>query len=67
VLSGVLDLIQRLRDESALTIILVEQNARSALAIANSGIVLNLGAVVAQADASVLAADDALRRHYLGF
>jgi len=29
--------------------------------------VLNLGAVVAQARASDLATDDALRRHYLGF
>ena len=48
-------------------IILVEQNARSALAIADTGIVLNLGVVVASEQASVLAADDALRRHYLGF
>jgi branched-chain amino acid transport system ATP-binding protein len=67
VVMGVLDLIRQLRDDSALTIILVEQNARSALAIADTGIVLNLGAVVAQAPASELAADDALRRHYLGF
>jgi branched-chain amino acid transport system ATP-binding protein len=67
VVMGVLDLISDLRASSALTIILVEQNARSALAIADTGIVLNLGAVVAQAAASDLAADDALRRHYLGF
>jgi branched-chain amino acid transport system ATP-binding protein len=67
VVMGVLDLIQQLRDEESLTIILVEQNARSALAIADTGIVLNLGKVVASAPASSLAADDALRRHYLGF
>jgi len=67
VVSTVLDLISRLRDESGLTIVLVEQNARSALAIADTGIVLNLGAVVASAPAAQLAADDALRRHYLGF
>jgi branched-chain amino acid transport system ATP-binding protein len=67
VVRAVLDLIQRLREESALTIILVEQNARSALAIADTGIVLNLGAVVARAPAAELAADEALRRHYLGF
>ena len=67
VVAGVLDLIARLRDESGLTIVLVEQNARSALAIADTGIVLNLGAVVASAPAAELAADDALRRHYLGF
>ncbi len=67
VVMGILDLIGSLRHESALTIILVEQNARSALAVADTGIVLNLGAVVAQAAASDLARDDALRRHYLGF
>ncbi|HVB41156.1 MAG TPA: ABC transporter ATP-binding protein [Streptosporangiaceae bacterium] len=67
VVAGVLDLIKRLRDESNLTIILVEQNARSALAIADTGVVLNLGSVVATAPAAELAADDDLRRHYLGF
>ena len=46
---------------------LVEQNARSALAIADHGVVLNLGRVVASADAATLAADVALRHHYLGF
>jgi branched-chain amino acid transport system ATP-binding protein len=67
IVSGVLEEIRRLRDEERLTIILVEQNARSALAIADTGIVLNLGLVVATAPASELAGDDALRRHYLGF
>jgi branched-chain amino acid transport system ATP-binding protein len=67
VVSNVLELIRGLRDDAGLTIVLVEQNARSALAIADTGIVLNLGAVVASAPASALAADDALRRHYLGF
>ena len=47
--------------------LLVEQNARSALAIADQGLVLNLGKVVAAADAATLSADVALRRHYLGF
>jgi branched-chain amino acid transport system ATP-binding protein len=67
IVRDVLDLIGRLREESGLTIVLVEQNARSALAIADTGIVLNLGAVVATAPAGQLAADAALRRHYLGF
>ena len=38
-----------------------------ALAIADHGVVLNLGRVVAAADAATLASDDALRHHYLGF
>jgi branched-chain amino acid transport system ATP-binding protein len=47
--------------------LLVEQNARSALSIADVGIVLNLGRVVARDRAATLAADDALRHAYLGF
>jgi branched-chain amino acid transport system ATP-binding protein len=53
--------------EAGLTVLLVEQNARSALAIADQGIVLSLGRVVAAADATALAADVGLRQHYLGF
>ena len=63
----VMDLVRTLRDEVGLTVLLVEQNARSALAIADCGMVLNLGTVVAADDAAVLASDVALRRHYLGF
>jgi branched-chain amino acid transport system ATP-binding protein len=67
VMAQVMDLVVRLSRERGLTIVLVEQNARSALAIADHGVVLNLGRVVASADASTLAADVALRHHYLGF
>ena len=67
VMAQVMDLIVELSRERGLTIILVEQNARGALAIADHGVVLNLGRVVASADARTLAADVALRHHYLGF
>jgi branched-chain amino acid transport system ATP-binding protein len=67
IVAQVMDLIRGLRDDAGLTVLLVEQNARSALAIADRGVVLNLGKVVAEADAAELAADEALRRHYLGF
>jgi branched-chain amino acid transport system ATP-binding protein len=67
IVAQVLDLIRRLRDESGLTVLLVEQNARGALSIADRGVVLNLGTVVAEADAAALAADVQLRQHYLGF
>jgi branched-chain amino acid transport system ATP-binding protein len=63
----VMDLIRALRDDSGLTVLLVEQNARSALSIADKGLVLNLGKVVAEDDAAKLASDVGLRRHYLGF
>ncbi len=67
VMAQVMDLVVRLSREQGITIILVEQNARGALAIADHGVVLNLGRVVAAADAATLAADVALRHHYLGF
>jgi branched-chain amino acid transport system ATP-binding protein len=67
IVAQVMELIRKLRDDSGLTVVLVEQNARSALAIADKGIVLNLGKVVAEDDAKSLAADVGLRRHYLGF
>jgi branched-chain amino acid transport system ATP-binding protein len=67
IVTQIMDLVRKLRDDSGLTVLLVEQNARSALAIADQGIVLNLGKVVARADAASLAADEGLRRHYLGF
>ena len=67
VMAQVMDLVVQLSREHGITIILVEQNARGALAIADHGVVLNLGRVVAAADAATLAADVALRHHYLGF
>lgn len=53
--------------DQGLTVLLVEQNARSALSVADRGVVLHLGRVVADEQASVLAADDQLRHAYLGF
>jgi branched-chain amino acid transport system ATP-binding protein len=67
VVAQVMGLIRQLRDEAGLTVLLVEQNARSALSIADRGTVLSQGKVVAEADAAELAADVGLRRHYLGF
>jgi branched-chain amino acid transport system ATP-binding protein len=67
VMTQVMDMVVRLSRENGITIVLVEQNARAALAIADRGVVLNLGRVVAAADARALAADVALRHHYLGF
>jgi len=67
VMAQVMDLVVQLSREHGITIVLVEQNARGALAIADHGVVLNLGRVVAAADAATLGADVALRHHYLGF
>ena len=67
VMTQVMDMVVRLSRENGITIVLVEQNARAALAIADRGVVLNLGRVVAAAEARALAGDVALRHHYLGF
>jgi branched-chain amino acid transport system ATP-binding protein len=59
--------LRQLRDERGLTVVLVEQNARSALSAADHAIILNLGKVVADAPAAQLAGDEQLRHAYLGF
>lgn len=56
-----------LRNEFGITILLVEQNVRTALSIADTGVVLNLGRVVATRPAAELEADEQLRHLYLGF
>jgi branched-chain amino acid transport system ATP-binding protein len=60
-------LVRRLADTLDLAVLLVEQNARSALSISQRGLVLNLGHVVAEVNAAELAADERLRHAYLGF
>jgi len=59
--------LRRLRDEQSLTVVLVEQNARSALSVADDAVVLNLGRVVVSGPATELAGDAKLRHAYLGF
>jgi len=50
-----------------MTVVLVEQNARSALSVSQRAVVLNLGEVVVSDEAATIAADSGLRHHYLGF
>jgi branched-chain amino acid transport system ATP-binding protein len=63
----IMAVLRRMRDETGLTVLLVEQNARSALSIADRAVVLNLGTLVIDEDAGLLAGDDQLRHAYLGF
>jgi branched-chain amino acid transport system ATP-binding protein len=63
----IMGLVRRLADTLGLAVLLVEQNARSALSVANRGVVLNLGRVVADEEARRLTADEGLRHAYLGF
>jgi len=67
VVTQIFNLLRGLVREEHLTVVLVEQNARSALSVADRGVVLNLGRVVADEEAAALADDDQLRHAYLGF
>ena len=67
VTAQIMQLISTLATERGLAVLLVEQNARSALSIADRGVVLNLGRVVADGPATELAADEGLQSAYLGF
>ncbi|HEX4838509.1 MAG TPA: ABC transporter ATP-binding protein [Solirubrobacteraceae bacterium] len=62
----IMRLVRRLARERHIAVLLVEQNARSALSVADRGVVLSVGRVVADGGARVLAADDGLARAYLG-
>jgi branched-chain amino acid transport system ATP-binding protein len=63
----IVSVLRDLRERSGLTVLLVEQNARSALSVADRGVVLALGKVVAEDEPQTLAGDEQLRHAYLGF
>ncbi len=65
VIEELFDVLDRLRHES-LTILLVDQMASLALALADRAYVLEGGRVVAQGTAAEIAADSALAKAYLG-
>jgi branched-chain amino acid transport system ATP-binding protein len=67
VVAQIMSLLQRLRDDIGLAVVLVEQNARSALSIADEAVVLNLGRIVKVDTAAAVAADEGLRHAFLGF
>jgi branched-chain amino acid transport system ATP-binding protein len=67
VVGQIFALLRDLVKKQGITVVLVEQNARGALSIADTGVVLNLGRVVVSENASALAADEKLRHAYLGF
>jgi branched-chain amino acid transport system ATP-binding protein len=63
----IMRLVRRLATDRELAVLLVEQNARAALSVADRGVVLNVGRVVADAAARELVDDEGLRSAYLGF
>ena len=67
VLVQIMARVRALVTERGLTVLLIEQNAKSALSVADEGIVLHLGKVVARGRAHQLLSEEGLRHAYLGF
>ena len=67
IVTQILQLVHRLAVEERLAVLLVEQNAATALRIAHTGIVLSLGTIVMSGPAEQIAADEELRLAYLGY
>lgn len=67
IVTQILDLVHRLSVETNLAVLLVEQNAVTALRVATQGIVLNLGRVVMAGPAAEIASNEDLRHAYLGY
>ncbi len=66
-LAQIMERLTTLVTERNLSVLLIEQNARSALSVADHAVVLSLGKVALSDRAERLAGDDALRHAYLGF
>ncbi len=67
IVQQIIGIISDLCRNSGLTVLLVEQNANTALDVADHGVLLALGKVVADRPAAQLRNDVALREAYLGY
>ena len=67
VIEQIFQTIRDIANSTDLTVLLVEQNAMGALKIADIGVVLNLGNIVAIGPSADLIADPAIRAAYLGY
>jgi branched-chain amino acid transport system ATP-binding protein len=66
VMKEIYDIVRRLSAEEKTTILLVEQNAKAALAISDLAYVLENGRVVLEGPAAALAENEDIREFYLG-
>jgi len=66
VVQDIFRVLRQLRDERGVTILLVEQNARAALKLADRGYVLETGKVVLEGEACELLENAEVKRAYLG-
>lgn len=66
IIQDIFRVIKQIHDEEQVTIVLVEQNARKALGIAEYGYILETGEIATHGDADVLKDDEHIREAYLG-
>ncbi|TLN08519.1 ABC transporter ATP-binding protein, partial [bacterium] len=63
---GVLKKLKEINQTKGQTILLIEQNARAAMSIADYAYILETGKIVLEGEAEVLSRDDQVRKSYLG-
>jgi branched-chain amino acid transport system ATP-binding protein len=61
------DILRRVNADTGVAMLIVEQNAALALELAEHAYLLETGRIVLDAPAAVIAADEAVRRSYLGY
>ena len=66
IVSELMSLIRRIRDQEGVTVLLVEQNAVAALKIADYGYVIENGRIVLAGDCEMLRNDQSIKEFYLG-
>jgi len=67
VIEEIFSVIRRLKEEQKLTVLLVEQNAALALGLADHAYLIETGRIVMSGPAAAIAADEGVRRAYLGY
>ncbi|MBK9738154.1 MAG: ABC transporter ATP-binding protein [Actinobacteria bacterium] len=67
IVTQILEMVKGLATEANIAVLLVEQNAVTALRVAHTAVVLNLGQVVMSGRAADIAAHEELRHAYLGY
>ena len=66
VVKDIFNIMRRIRDEEKVSILLIEQNARIALELADTAYLLETGSIVKSGTSADMRQDDAVRRAYLG-
>ena len=67
VTQGIFRIIRTINEDQGVTILLVEQNARTALRAAHHAYVLEVGSIAVSGTGDELAGDESVRRSYLGY